>query len=498
MLLDQLNIRRRLNLGFGITIFLAALTSVLAIININSLANSISNLYSQTFTLSTTILRIDSNIGYLQQLVKEVAMAPTEEDVLPLQERFNDLSKNVVADFATVRKDYTGDPKAVNRAWKLYQNLKESHERVIKLMLTGNSNAAWDEAEGKGVDILNELRKSMKVLIDFSNKQAVSFIDGANSKSHTALVIIVISTLTILGVGLFLAFAITRSITTPLHEALDISESIANGNLTIEAKINREDEFGQLLKSMMHMSSKIREVICGVALTAENVASISRGLDMSSHDISKGASDQAASVDAIVVSIEEMNSIILKNNENATQTNNIAAEAAENAQDGGETILRMINSIKDIASSIRVIGEIAEQTNLLAINAEIEAARAGSVGNGFSVVASEVRKLAERSQESANAITASAKSTEKDAEDSRTMLDKMIADMLKTAQLVQQISLASKEQREGVAQIDDAIHNFDQIVQKNLQGSEEMALRSRELSIEAQQLQNSVEFFKLN
>lgn len=498
MFLEQLNIGRRLKLGFGIIIFLAALTSILAMTNINSLSNSVTRLYKQTFTISTTILRIDGNIGYVQQLIKEVVLAATADDVIPLQEKIVAIDKSILADFAAVEKEFEGDLETLQKAKKTYTQLHKVNTEVIALMLRGQSNDAWDLAEDDGALFLSALRKEMQKLISYSNTQAIGFIEGANSKSRNALVIIIISTLIILTAGVFLAFSITRSITTPLKNALNISESIANGNLTIEAEIDRQDEFGQLLASMMHMSGKIREVICGVALTAENVASISRGLDLSSHDISKGAADQASSVDAIVVSMEEMNSIIIKNNDNAILTNNIATTAAENAQHGAENIIRVINSIKGIASSIRIIGEIAEQTNLLAINAEIEAARAGSVGNGFSVVASEVRKLAERSQESATNISATTKSTEQDAEDSRKLLDKMIADFLETVQLIQEISISGKEQKEGVLQVDSAIRNLDQIVQKNLQGSEEMALRSRELSIEAQQLQNSVEFFKLN
>ncbi len=498
MLLEQINIGRRLKMGFGIIIFLAALTSVLAITNINSLSNSISHLYKETFTISTTILRVDSNIGYLQQLTKEVVLAATSDDVPLIKEKIDLIDKTILVDFATLEKDLEGDTQTVAKAKKHYLQLKKVNSHIVTLMLEGQSNDAWDIAEDEGATLFTEQRNLMKTLIAYSDKQAISFIEGANSKSRNALLFIIISTLFILSSGVFLALSITRSITTPLKNALEISENIANGNLTSEAHIDGHDEFSQLLASMMHMSSKIREVICGVALTAENVASISRGLDLSSHDISKGAADQASSVDAIVVSMEEMNSIILKNNDNAILTNNIATTAAENAQQGAETIIRVINSIKGIASSIRIIGEIAEQTNLLAINAEIEAARAGSVGNGFSVVASEVRKLAERSQESATNITAVTKSTEKDAEDSRKLLDKMIADFMETVHLIQEISNSGREQKEGVMQVDSAIRNLDQIVQKNLEGSEEMALRSRELSIEAQQLQNSVEFFKLN
>lgn len=498
MWIQQLTISRRLILGFGVVIFLAAISSILASINIASLGKSTKNLYTQTFSISTTILRIDSNIGRIQQLIKEAVLTTTNAELLPIEQQIIDINSSIHQDFSQLQQKFIEEPQSIANALTLYKKFEAINKEILKLMGEGEANEAWDWSEDKGTRTLSKLRVAMSILIGFSNEQAKEFITTAEHQSEQAISTIIMSTILILSVGIFLAFTITRSIIAPLQSALDFSNNIANGDLTQTVANNRNDELGQLLYSMQHMSNRIREVICGVSLTADNVGSISRGLDFSSHDISKSAADQASSVDAIVVSMEEMNAIIQKNNDNASQTSTIAVMTAENAQQGGEAILRMLNSIKNIASSVRIIGEIAEQTNLLAINAEIEAARAGSAGSGFSVVASEVRKLAEKSHESAITISALTKSTEQDAEASGDMLKNMLQDIAQTAQLMQQISNASKEQREGVLQVDIAIRSLDKTVQKNLQGSEEMAMRSRELSIEAQQLKNSVDFFKLN
>lgn len=498
MLLDQFNIRHRLALGFGITLFLALLTSMLAIISINSLANNINKLFGEVYTASTTILRIDSNIGHLQQLIKEVVIVPTNDELPPLLEKIDRIDKSITGDFKRLGKHINSERDALNKAASLYKQLQASNQQIISLMLENQTSYAWDISEGAGHDHLVQLRQAMQVLIGDSDRKADTFITSSQSSSRIALATIAIGTLMMLSIGLLLAWIITRSITRPLATALSISESIAEGRLQVDARTGPDDEFGQLLTSMTHMCNRIREVICGVALTAENVASISRGLDRGSHEISRAAADQAISVEAIVASMQEMNATILDNNNNALQTSQIANAAASNAQAGGEMIIRVIRSISDMTASIQVIGDIAEQTNLLAINAEIEAARAGNAGNGFSVVASEVRKLAERSQQSATDISILTRSTGKDAVDAGRILDQMIADILQTATLIEHISTASMEQREGVLQVDSAIRNLEQVVQKNVLGSEEMALRARELSIEAQQLQNSVNFFKLN
>ena len=498
MILDNIKIGPRLAIGFWIIILLTALATTIAATNINRLSNTINNLYNESFAISTAILRIDGNIGHINQTVKEVLLATLPEDIDILQERINARKKLVEEDFATAlqrsSKENIGE---IKQTQQLFTEWDAISNEVIQFMYKGQSNYAWNKSESDGAVKLDELRASMQVLIKIADAQAVKSIEDANRKSRNALAVLILTAILTFVLGTFTAWLITRSITQPLQKALGISEQLANGNLSLEADIEREDEFGQLLRSMTHMISKLREVIMKVAKTAENVATISQRLDRSSHDISRGATDQAGSVDAIVVSMEEMNSIILTNNDNANQTNQIASKAAENAKDGGDTIIRVINSIKDISNSIQVIGEISEQTNLLAINAEIEAARAGTAGSGFSVVASEVRKLAERSQESATNISTVTKSTERDAENSREMLDKMIADILQTAELIQQISSANKDQRDSVVQVDRAIRNLGHIVKQYQSGAEEMASHSRELSVEAQQLQGSVEFFKL-
>ena len=497
-LLDNIKIGPRLTIGFWIIILLTAFATTMAATNINRLSNTINNLYDQPFTISTAILRIDGNIGHINQTVKDILLSTLPEDIVALQKKIDSRHKLIKEDFSTaLNRSNKADIQDLKKSQQLFNEWNAIQNEVIQFMQEGQSTYAWNKSEDDGSAKLKILRESMQVLILRSDKQAVSFIKEANEKSKDALKLLIVTALFTFILGTLIALLITRSITQPLNRALNISDKLSQGDLTIDPSVGRQDEFGQLLQSMNHMIIKLRDVIWSVAQTAENVATISQRLDHSSHEISKGAADQAGSVDAIVVSMEEMNSIILTNNDNANQTNSIASKAADNAKDGGDTIIRVINSIKDISTSIQVIGEISEQTNLLAINAEIEAARAGHAGSGFSVVASEVRKLAERSQESATNISSVTKSTEKDAENSRVMLDKMIADILETAELIQQISSANQDQRDSVTQVDRAIRNLGHIVKQYLTGSEEMAGHSRELSIEAQQLQNSVDFFKL-
>ena len=196
--------------------------------------------------------------------------------------------------------------------------------------------------------------------------------------------------------------------------------------------------------------------------------------------------------------MEEMASNIQQNTDNAAQTEKISHKAAQNARESGAAVSDAVMAMNEIAGRISIIEEIARQTNLLALNAAIEAARAGEHGKGFAVVATEVRRLAERSQIAAREIGAFSTDTLEISEKAGMMLEKLVPDIRKTAELVQEISAASREQNSGTQQINKAIRQLDQVVQQNASAAEEMASTSEELASQAQQLQGSISFFKID
>ena len=194
--------------------------------------------------------------------------------------------------------------------------------------------------------------------------------------------------------------------------------------------------------------------------------------------------------------MEQMAANIRQNSDNSQQTEKIAVKAAEDGTESGRAVAETVAAMKDIAGRISIIEEIARQTNLLALNAAIEAARAGEHGKGFAVVASEVRKLAERSQKAAGEINELAKSSVQVAEKAGDMLTRIVPDIQKTSDLVQEISTASNEQNAGAAQINMAVEQLDQVVQRNASASEEMAATSEELLGQAEQLISTIAFLR--
>jgi methyl-accepting chemotaxis protein len=273
---------------------------------------------------------------------------------------------------------------------------------------------------------------------------------------------------------------------------------MSNGDLTLQLKAEREDEVGQLVEAVNKTIAILKGIVSDVKSAAENVTSGSQQLSAGSEQMSQGTTEQAASAEEASSSVEEMNATIRQNADNAQQTEKIAIKSASDALESGKAVSEAVAAMKDIAKKISIIEEIARQTNLLALNAAIEAARAGEHGKGFAVVASEVRKLAERSQVAAGEISELSGRSVEVAERAGTMLTKLVPDIQKTSELVQEISASSKEQASGADQINAAIQQLNQVIQQNAGAAEEMASTAEELSSQAEQLQSTIAFFKVD
>jgi len=380
------------------------------------------------------------------------------------------------------------------------------------------------------------LQASCEELMKNAEKDASMLVNSSNAQLTASARMMTTSLGVAILIGFIVAFIITRLITKPLNLTVAVVKSVSLGNLTQTVQTRSRDELGMLATAINQMVASMRErahlanqiaegdltvkvkvlseqdelgqaiskmltslrgVVGEVHTAANNVAASSEEMSAAAQQLSQGATEQSSAAEQCTSSMEQMVSSIQQNADNAKQTDKLAAKAAEDAQTSGEAVAKSVQAMKEIAAKIRIIEEIARKTDLLALNAAVEAARAGEHGRGFAVVASEVRKLAERSQTAAADISKLSTDGVSVAEQAGEMLLRLVPDIRRTAELVQEITAASSEQNTGAGQINKALLELDQVIQQNASASEELASTAEELSSQAEQLQGSMAFFRL-
>ncbi len=397
--------------------------------------------------------------------------------------------------------DTDAEKQAANRIQKLYPELETGiQEDLVALVRDSARELAQirsafqkidDDLDHYGDEIESDLLGMIGSIAE-EQKEAAARLETQISRS-TIYGWVVFTLALVIIIPVF--YLISRSIVRPIVNSITFVDAVADGDLTVQTPERRRDEIGRLLDAMGRMAGQVRSVVLnvkrvagGVNESANQVTAMSQQLSSSAEELSQGSSEQAASSEQASSSMEEMSANIRQNADNATHTEKIALKSSEDAQEGATAVNDTVAAMKEISQKITIIEEIARQTDLLALNAAVEAARAGEHGKGFAVVAAEVRKLAERSQRAAGQINKLSVSSVEVAEKAGGMLNRIVPDIQKTAELVQEISVASREQNSGAEQINKALLQLDQVTQQNAQSSEELAATAEELSSSAAQL----------
>lgn len=497
----NMRVATKLGLGFGSVVALLVLATLLGIMRMSAINSSNDVIVDDRYPKI-----VDANI------IKEETLnqARLIRDLIILDDQASDQKNLALISESRERRAKAVEnlqntvtaPKAlellarINSAREL---VGQRYDEIYKLMDDQERALAYLYSEI--IPANNELLKASTALADF---QAELMEQSQNESTalfeESRMQLMIIGGVAAL-ISVLLAWLITHSLLRQLGGepgyAAEVVTRIAEGDLRVDVT-TRNGDTTSMLAAIKSMSQRLSQIISEVRSSADALTSASEEISATAQSMSQAASEQAASVEETSASMEQMSASISQNTENARITDGMASKASGEAGEGGQAVKETVRAMKTIADKIGIVDDIAYQTNLLALNAAIEAARAGEHGKGFAVVAAEVRKLAERSQVAAQEIGEVAKSSVQLAERAGTLLDEIVPSIAKTSDLVQEISAASEEQSSGVGQISTAMNQLNEITQQNASSSEELAATAEEMSGQAEQLQQLMDFFKLN
>jgi len=511
--LKNMRIGRRLAVGFGLVLILSLASTAFTLVSLRSSAQTtqrtvlgplakerlVSDWYVLTYSaIARTELIARSSDAQLSNTFADVIAASSKKGsetmakVEPLLE--TDEERAIFKNIGELRAKYQS-------AKELVMKTKTSGDAALAERQFGEVFMPAAKAyEARVLDLLSHERGTIDEAVKVGREVATQRFQLLMLLAGISLV-----------AGILASLLITRSITRPLKDAVDVAQAVAGGDLGSRIEVSSRDETGQLLGALREMNESLVRIVGEVRTGTDTIATASGQIASGNQDLSSRTEQQASSLEETAASMEELTSTVKQNADNARQANQLAESASEVAVKGGSVVGQVVDTMASINESSRkivdiigVIDGIAFQTNILALNAAVEAARAGEQGRGFAVVASEVRNLAQRSAAAAKEIKSLIDDSvgKVDAgsalvgEAGKTM-GEIVSSVKRVSDIIGEITAASQEQTSGIEQINQAITQMDQVTQQNAALVEEAAAAAASMQEQAGSLVQAVSVFRL-
>ena len=502
-----------MGLGFGLVLLLTLLVAVLGLTRMSQIQGHLDEVAGDRMTklklVSTMRDAMQTGAIAIRNLVlltDEADMAAETQRILEQRKIYAETSKKL-AEVATSEAEKSLLARIAEARARTEPVLDKAMEFAM-----GNPIAATQVLVDEARPAQSEWLKSLEALVAFQEKETAAAVADADSAYASAFALMLCMAALALALGGFIAWWITRSITTPINQAVKVAQTVAAGDLSSRIEVESGDEFGQLQQALKDMNASLVNIVGQVRTGTETIAVASREIATGNLDLSSRTEEQASSLEETASSMEELTSTVKQNAENARQANQLVVSTADIAVKGGHVVGQVVDTMASIKESSRkisdiigVIDGIAFQTNILALNAAVEAARAGEQGRGFAVVAAEVRNLAQRSAGAAKEIKALIEDSVgkvdaggKLVDEAGKTMDEIVGSVKRVTDIMGEIAAASQEQSSGIEQVNQAVGQMDDVTQQNAALVEQAAAAAESLQDQAAKLADAVSVFRLD